>query len=87
MIWIDEQLTDLYKLHIVAKEWQHGIKKTCWKIFEPSRFVYAFFAFNSFYSIDWEESVREGRLVKWATEQEETENQVDKKTDSQKLAK
>ena len=60
-----EQLNDLYKLQIAAKELRHGIKKESWSLFEPSKFVYAFFAFNSFYSIDWDESAKEQKLIKW----------------------
>lgn len=60
-----EQLNDLYQLQAAAKELSRGIKKGGWKIFEPSRFVYAFFAFNSFYSINWEESAKIKELVKW----------------------
>ncbi|TJX13002.1 hypothetical protein E9840_11270 [Tissierella creatinini] len=60
-----EQLNDLYKLQKAACELKHGILNRGWKLYEPSRFVYAFFAFNSFYSINWEESQNQKELVNW----------------------
>jgi hypothetical protein len=45
--------------HCFAKNFNHGIEKKSgkWDMFEPTRFVYAFFAFNMIYSIDWAKSV------------------------------
>lgn len=60
-----DSLDDLYKLHMAANNLQHGIMKEKWSLFEPSKFVYAFFAFNSFYSIDWEQTVKAKSLVKY----------------------
>ena len=60
-----DELNDLYKLHLAAKDMQHGVWKEDWSLFYPSKLVYAFFAFNSFYSIDWEESIQLGYLVKF----------------------
>jgi|GEM_PF-547544 len=69
-----EQLNDLYQLHKAAKDLEHGIKKDSWTFFEPSKFVYAFFAFNSFYSIDWEMSVRRERVCSWEYRRDSNEN-------------
>lgn len=65
MEYIYEQLDDLYKLHRAAIELKHGINSRGWKLFEPSKFIYAFFAFNSFYSINWEESEKQKKLINW----------------------
>ena len=62
---MNSQLNDLYQLQIAARELVHGVKDSGWKLFEPSKFVYAFFAFNSFYSIDWEETKKQNQLIKW----------------------
>jgi len=60
-----DQLNDLYKLHLAAVKLEHGVKTQRWELFEPSKFIYSYFAFNSFYSINWEESFREESLVTW----------------------
>ena len=40
--------------HCFAKDFNHGINKNeGWGLFEPTKFIYAFFAFNMLYSIDW----------------------------------
>lgn len=55
---VREQIDDLYNLFAAAKEFKHGIKKHSeWAFFEPTKFIYAFFTFNSLYSIDWKDSV------------------------------
>lgn len=81
-----EQLNDLYKLQIAAKELRHGIKKESWSLFEPSKFVYAFFAFNSFYSIDWDESAKEQKLIKWEFIKNGDSDKGAGKTESQKIS-
>ena len=41
--------------YLFAKNLKHGINETGdWKLFEPSRFIYSFFAFNMIYEINWE---------------------------------
>lgn len=60
------ELDNLYKLQATAKSLTHGIvRKGEWTLFEPPKFIYAFFAFNSFYSIDWQLSVGKQSLVKY----------------------
>lgn len=64
----------MYKLHIAADDLRHGIKVREWKLFEPSQFIYAYFAFNSFYSINWEDSVTKQEIIKWEITSEENNN-------------
>jgi len=80
-----EQLNDLFKIHLAARELEHGIRDDRWRLFEPSKFVYAFFAFNSFYSINWEDTEKHQKLVKWDIGSEP--NNIDEpiKTESQKI--
>ena len=58
-------LNDLYQLHKASKDLEHGVKRDNWTLFEPSKFIYAFFAFNSFYSIDWDTSSANQDITKW----------------------
>jgi hypothetical protein len=88
---MNSQLNDLYQLQIAARELVHGVKDSGWKLFEPSKFVYAFFAFNSFYSIDWEETKKQNQLIKWELLKrvQEIITSVDKakaKTESEKIS-
>lgn len=80
-----EQINDLYKIHLAARELEHGIRDNRWRLFEPSKFVYAFFAFNSFYSVNWGDTEKQRTLVKWEIGSEL--NNVDEpiKTESQKI--
>jgi hypothetical protein len=60
-----EELKDLHRLHLVTKDFNHIIEYEpgSWKMFEPSKFVYAYFAFNTFYNFDWEASVENNKLT------------------------
>ena len=60
-----ENIEDLHRLHFVTIDFKHGIehKPDAWKLFEPSKFVYAYFAFNSFYNFDWEETCKKNELI------------------------
>lgn len=60
-----EELKDLHRLHLVTKDFKHIIEYEpgSWKMFEPSKFVYAYFAFNSFYNFDWEVSTKNNQLT------------------------
>jgi hypothetical protein len=43
--------------------YEHGVQmQGKWGLFEPTRFVYAFFAFNMIYAIDWKLTLIENRL-------------------------
>lgn len=71
---IKSQLDDLYQLQMAAKRLKHGIdfNSKGWKLFEPSRFIYAFFAFNNFYSINWKESYIRQELIFWEIKNEKS---------------
>lgn len=60
-----EEIEDLYRLHYITKKYDHIVEyeRGAWKLFEPSKFIYAYFAFNSFYNFDWEESLKKSRLT------------------------
>ncbi len=60
-----EAIEDLYKLHYITKKYEHYIRinPETLKLFEATKFVYAYFAFNSFYNYDWETSLKENKLV------------------------
>lgn len=49
--------------HSFAVNYNHGVQlQGKWDLFEPTRFVYAFFAFNMIYAIDWDLSLQKDRL-------------------------
>lgn len=49
--------------HSFALNYNHGVKMNGkWDMFEPTRFVYAFFAFNMIYAIDWETTISQNRI-------------------------
>ena len=44
----------------------HGINRSeysDWQLFEPSKFIYAYFSFNMLYDIDLERSIEKDRIV------------------------
>lgn len=69
------ELTKLYSLHWATVKFEHGIKelnnpKSLWQDFAPLRFIYAFFTFNTIYSIDWEASFENNRIIYWEPDNE-----------------
>lgn len=56
---LKEELRDLHKLFSVTKDFNHIIEYQpgSWKMFEPSKFVYSYFTFNTLYSYDWPLSI------------------------------
>jgi len=60
-----EEIEDLYRLHYITKKYDHiiEIKRGEWRLFEPSKFIYAYFAFNSFYNFEWNESMEKKELI------------------------
>lgn len=68
-----EELKDLHRLHLVTKDFKHIIEYEpgSWKMFEPSKFVYAYFAFNTFYNFDWEASVKNNHLTDYTRKKSE----------------
>lgn len=63
-----KDIGDLYRLHYIAKEYDHLIKLNNeeWRLFEPSKFIYAYFTFNSLYNFDWEESIKNKNLTSFS---------------------
>lgn len=64
------EVTKLYALHNATMKFEHGIREfgkpeSVWRDFVPTRFIYAFFTFNSIYSFDWLASFDEGKALLW----------------------
>lgn len=76
-----EQIKDLHKLHCVTKDFNHIIEyqEGSWKMFEPSKFIYSFFAFNTLYNYDWDKSFAQNELITFPLEEELSESQKFKK--------
>lgn len=51
--------------YLFAKKLYHGIsdKNSDWKHFEPTKFIYSFFAFNMLYEYDWTLTFERKRLI------------------------
>ena len=52
--------------YLFAKQMNHGINRSeysDWQLFEPSKFIYAYFSFNMLYDIDLERSIEKDRIV------------------------
>jgi hypothetical protein len=68
------ELRKLYALHEATTDFDHAIKKagqTAWIEFAPSRFIYAFFTFNSIYTCNWERSFKEHKAIRWSDDEGE----------------
>lgn len=63
-----EEIENLYRLHYITKKHDHIIelKRGEWRLFEPSKFIYAYFAFNSFYNFEWDDSLKRKELTGFA---------------------
>jgi hypothetical protein len=60
---LEDLLRSIEISHWFAMKYNHGIQlRDKWDLFEPTRFVYSFFAFNMIYSIDWDKSVNSSRV-------------------------
>ena len=59
-----EEIKKLHRLHSITKDFSHIIeyKTGSWKMFEPSRFIYSFFTFNSLYEINWSDSIADNTI-------------------------
>jgi len=79
--FIDE-IKDLHRLHLVTKDFKHIIEyeKGSWKMFEPSKFVYSYFAFNSFYNYNWQKSFEAKSLTTLDTTSEHFKEETKMKT-------
>lgn len=61
---IIEYLQSVEISHLFAKNHNHGVERSGrWDLFEPTKFVYAFFAFNMIYSVDWKSTMEEGKII------------------------
>jgi hypothetical protein len=61
---IKELLQSIEISYSFAVNYNHGVQRHGeWDLFEPTRFVYAFFAFNMIYAIDWELTLDKNRLI------------------------
>lgn len=61
---VTEYLNSIEISHLFAKNYNHGVESMGkWDLFEPTRFIYAFFAFNMIYAIDWKSTVNNNRLI------------------------
>jgi hypothetical protein len=68
------EIRKLYALHEATIRFDHAIKEagqTAWTDFTPSRFIYAFFTFNSIYSFDWEKCFSEKESITWSADEAE----------------
>lgn len=65
------EIRKLYALHEATIRFDHAVKvigQTTWTDFPPSRFIYAFFTFNSIYSFDWKTSFKEKKAIRWSAD-------------------
>lgn len=58
---LKNKLSTLNALHSFCMKSEHAVRQTgddtsTWSVFNPSRFIYTYFTFNSMYDIDWESS-------------------------------
>ncbi|HHW19180.1 MAG TPA: hypothetical protein GXX30_09845 [Firmicutes bacterium] len=67
MIDVHMKLNEVYGLHLLSRDIEHGIRKGYlpWRVFAPTRFIYAFFVFNTLYSIDWRASFQSATVAEW----------------------
>ena len=66
------EIRKLYALHEATIRLDHAIKEigqTKWTEFTPSRFIYAFFTFNSIYSFDWRTSFGKKKAIRWSADE------------------
>jgi len=67
------EVENLYRLHYVTQI-KHSIEyDSNWLLFEPTKFVYAFFAFNTCYNYDWEESIKQQKIIFHSNDKYESE--------------
>jgi hypothetical protein len=83
------ELDELYALQIACLEFRHGVRRgsSPWKLFKPSHFVYAYFTFNSIYSVDWDNSFKETEPLEWQAVFNTETNKEEFPSDSKKFSK
>lgn len=55
----------LYEIHLGTAKLQHAVReheREQWQEYFPTHFIYAFFAFNSMYNVDWNTSYETGHI-------------------------
>ena len=64
---LKETIVELHYLHYIAKKFNHMVsyRPDTWKVFKPSRFLYSYFAFNSLCNYNWDDSISNGKEVKY----------------------
>lgn len=87
-MYLDSILKELYSLrnlHLISKDFNHIIEYQpgSWKTFEPTKFVYSFFTFNTFYNYDWFKSIESNELVTFKSKVESNSNLMQKLEDSE----
>lgn len=65
---MDHTLKNIEIAYLFAKDMKHGINRYAdempnWQLFEPSRFIYAYFSFNMLYDIDWVRTIDKYRIL------------------------
>lgn len=57
---VNLKLDELFRIHSTCVEMDHGVRlnNSRWIPFTASRFVYGFFVFNSIYSVNWDETLK-----------------------------
>lgn len=75
---LHKHLEGLYKLHLASIALEHAVRqeRNDWAIFEPSQFVYAFFTFNTLYTINWSQTQQDKRVVEWSQRYQEYEDKI-----------
>jgi hypothetical protein len=68
------EITKLYSIFMASRQIEHAARvvtrpRMAWRQFAPTRFIYAYFAFNSLYSIDWKQSTTIGKAVQWVPDE------------------
>jgi hypothetical protein len=68
------EITKLYSIFMASRQIEHAARdatgpQVTWKPFAPTRFIYAYFAFNSLYSIDWKQSATIRKAVQWVPDE------------------
>jgi hypothetical protein len=69
---LNTEITKLFALHKATLELEHGVKRVAlcennWRVFTPTRFIYAFFTFNRIYGFDWQSSIIDKhKAIRWS---------------------
>ena len=54
---LEQTILNLHRVHSISRDYNHALElDDNWKIFEPTKFIYAYFTFNLLYNIDWKSS-------------------------------